>query len=89
MSEFAGHNQTVAGEPLREIIKRLGRIDDEIAELAEEKSQVRQMAKRAGFDVRIINIVMQRSRQDRETVAETDQLVEMYERALKAVEGGA
>lgn len=80
-----GHNSTVPGARLREIIRRLARIDEEMAALGEDKSAIRQQAKGEGFDVKIINIVMNRRRRDPDVLAETDALVEMYERALNAL----
>lgn len=83
--EGMGHNRAVAGARLREIITRLSRIDAEMAALGEDKSAIRQQAKGEGFDVKIINIVMNRRRRDPEALAETDALVEMYEKALNAL----
>lgn len=88
-NEGMGHNQIIAGAQLREFITRLQRIDDEMAALGEDKSAVRQQAKAAGFDVKIINIVMNRRRRDPDVLAEIDAMVEMYERALKGLEAGA
>lgn len=82
-----GHNQTIAAERLRFYFDRLRRLDDEIAELGQDKSNVRQQAKGEGFDIKIINMVMQRMRQGRDTVAETDALIALYEGALKGMEG--
>lgn len=84
--EGIGHNRTIAAEQLRGYFHRLRRLDEEIAALAEDKANVRQEARGAGFDIRIMNMVMQRMRQSADVVAETDALIALYEGALKGME---
>ena len=80
-----GHNgiNGAAATALRSFFQRITRIEEEIAGLNADKSEIYSELKAQGFDPKIMRIVMNRQKQDREAVAELDELIQLYENALR------
>lgn len=84
-----GHN----GQ-LRALVERIERLEEEIAELNSDKSEIYKEAKSNGFDAKIIRKVVAARREDPAARQEEDALFDMYMAALepdgfvRAHEGG-
>jgi uncharacterized protein (UPF0335 family) len=59
-----GHNSSVAGAQLRQIVERIERLESEIAALNDDKREVYTEAKSAGFDTKIIKQIIGIRRKD-------------------------
>ena len=88
MSEI-GHNSGetadtngLAVERLRSVIERYERLDEERKALMEDQKDLMAEAKSAGFDTKVVKIIIQRRAKERAELEELDTLVEVYERAL-------
>lgn len=75
-----------AAEQLKALIERLEDLNDQAADIASEKSEVRARAKGEGFDVPTITAIVKRRKVERDkgaqAVLEADLLLETYEQAL-------
>ena len=87
MSQIGNNSapQTSA-EMLRGFIGRIVLLEDGRRELAADIKAVKDEAKAAGFDVRVINRVLQRMKFDSLEVDAMDQLVALYEQHLRGAE---
>lgn len=72
----------IAGARLRQLIERIERLEEEKRELAEDIKDVKAEAKSAGFDLKIIALVLKRRKMSREEAEETDALLEQYLQAI-------
>ena len=75
-------SNTVAADQLRSIIERIERLDEEIKDLNEDKSDVMKEAKGNGFDVKVIKKLMQIRRRDPAELQEEEAILDMYKQAL-------
>lgn len=83
-AEVEAHDaaRNLAGERLTQIVERIERIDEEIKNLRSDRTDIMSEAKAAGFDTLIIRLILKRRKVDRETLAEMDDLLDSYERAM-------
>jgi uncharacterized protein (UPF0335 family) len=72
----------VAAEQLRSIISRIERLDDERKALGEDRKEIMQEARSAGFDLKAIRALLKERKQDEAEREELEALVETYRRAL-------
>lgn len=72
----------IAADRLRSIVERIERLDSERAALGEDRKEVFQEAKSAGYDVKALRILIRERKQDATDREETETLVEVYRRAL-------
>lgn len=72
----------IAGDRLKSFVDRIERLEEEIATLNTDKSEVYKEAKGQGFDVPTIRKIIQRRRKDKDAVDEADALLDVYERAI-------
>lgn len=80
-----GHNsQVMLADVVKQYVRRLDNLDEEIKGLNDDKREVYAEAKANGLDPRVLKIVMRRRRQDPAERDEADALVATYERALEA-----
>lgn len=90
MSEI-GHNSGdtaiggIAAEALRQYVERWERLEDEKKAISADQKDVLSQAKNAGFDVSIIRQILRLRKMDEQERMETEQLVELYKRALNMV----
>lgn len=70
------------GAELRQIIEVLERVDADKAELAEHRKEVLADAVGRGYDKKVLAKVLARRKMDRDTLAEEDAVLTMYEDAL-------
>src|SRR5499426_3797605 len=73
----------IAGDQLRSLLDRYGRLQDEIDELNDDKSELMKEVEGQGFDKKVFKIVFKRRRMGKDQCDEEDTLVELYERALE------
>jgi uncharacterized protein (UPF0335 family) len=73
----------IAGDQLRSLLDRYGRLQDEIDELNDDKSELMKEVEGQGFDKKVFKIVFKRQRMGKEQCDEEDSLVELYERAIE------
>ena len=83
--EAEATSRAMAGERLRGIIERIEKIDEEVASLRSDKSDIFAEAKGDGFDVAVIRLLIRIRKMDRATREEQEELLSLYERAI---EGG-
>ncbi|WP_408585937.1 DUF2312 domain-containing protein [Novosphingobium sp.] len=67
---------------LRGLVQRIQRIDEEIADLGKDRSDVFSEAKALGYDTKIIRQVLKRMRMRPEDRSEADAMLERYESAV-------
>jgi uncharacterized protein (UPF0335 family) len=79
----------IAGDQLRSFVERIERLEEEGRALGQDKKEVYAEAKGTGFDTNIIKMIVKRRRLGEGAVAEADELLEIYERAIKESEEGA
>src|SRR5262249_34438783 len=77
----------IAGDQLRSLLDRYGRLQDEIDELNDDKSELMKEVEGQGFDKKVFKIVFKRRRMGKEQCDEEDTLVELYERVLEEKPG--
>lgn len=82
MSERGVGDNSVNGERLRLFLERVERLEEEKATLADDVKDVYAEAKGEGYDVRIMRAVVRRRRQDKDALAEQEELMRVYLRAL-------
>lgn len=76
-----GHN-SISAQALEGYVKRIERLKEERAALAEDEKQVFSEAKGNGFDVKIMREVIRLRAMDPSDVAERRALVDLYMEAL-------
>ncbi len=74
-----GDNST---KQLRSYVGRIERLEEEVAALNADKSEVYSETKAAGFDKKTLRKLVARRRKDRSDVVEEDALLDMYEAAM-------
>lgn len=72
----------VAADRLRSIIERVERLNEEVKALKADTKDVFQEAKSAGFDVKVLRLIIRLRALDPSEVAEQDALTDLYRRAL-------
>jgi uncharacterized protein (UPF0335 family) len=72
----------VSGAQLRQFISRAETLEAEKAELAEQIREVMAEAKGEGYDVKIIRQLMRIRKMKKEELAEQEELLDLYRRAL-------
>src|SRR5262245_58623498 len=77
----------IAGDQLRSLLDRYGRLQDEIDEINDDKSELMKEVEGQRFDKKIFKIVFKRRRMGKEQRDEEDSLVELYERAIEGRAG--
>lgn len=77
----AGHN-SFAKDRLISIVERIERINEEIADLSEDKKDVFGEAKSAGFDVKVIRECIRLRKQDSNERAVFEEILQLYKSAL-------
>src|SRR5262247_4607 len=73
----------IAGDQLRSLLDRYGRLQDDIDELNDDKSELMKEVEGQGFDKKVFKIVFKRRRMGKDQCDEEDTLVALYERALE------
>lgn len=79
MVEAIGGN---AAARLLAFVERIERLDEEAANLGDDRKEVYAEAKSTGFDTKILKLVVKRRRMDPADRQEDEALLETYERAL-------
>jgi uncharacterized protein (UPF0335 family) len=82
MSETIG----VAGDRIRSFIERIEQIESELKDLNEAKKEVFAEAKGEGFDVKVLKEILKLRKQDQDERDEQETLLDVYLRAMDAVE---
>ena len=82
MSEPIGHNSGVSGERLRSIIKRIEKLEDDKAAVAEDIKEVYAEAKGTGFDTKIIRAIVKARKIEIEKRREQLELFDLYASAI-------
>lgn len=80
-----GHNSNVgdiAGDRLKSFIERVERLEKERRALSADIREVFAEAKGAGFDIKIMRMVIRLRRMDEDDLAEQEALFDIYKRAL-------
>ena len=85
MTEIGHNSAPAAAENLRHLTASIEKLDDQRALITEEIKELFDEAKAFGFDTKIFRAVLRRRKMEREKLAEFDELIAKYERAL---EGG-
>jgi uncharacterized protein (UPF0335 family) len=73
----------VAADRLQSIVERIERLEEEKKALSADIKDVFAEAKSAGFDVKILRLVIKLRALDPDTLQEQDTLLELYRRALE------
>ena len=71
-----------SGEKLATYVERVERLTEERDALSADIREVKAEAKAAGFDVKILNKVVQRRKRSRSELEEEDDLIRLYEEAV-------
>lgn len=79
------HVDNQAAARLKSIIDRIERLDQERKDLGEDRKEVMQEAKAAGFSLPAIRALLKERRQDQAEREELEHLVEVYRAALGAL----
>lgn len=78
-----GHNSgNVAADRLRSLIERIERLDEERKALASDTKDIFAEAKSAGFDVKVMRMLLRIRKQEPAEVEEQETLLDVYRRAL-------
>ncbi len=72
----------VSGAELRQYIERIETLEHEKAELGEQIRDTCAEAKTEGFDIKIVRQLIRMRRMKKEDLAEQEELLELYRRAL-------
>lgn len=79
MSEPQGHNSK---DQLKSIVERIEKLDEEIKEKREDKSEIFAEAKGVGYDVKVLRKVIAIRKQDVNARQEQETILETYMQAL-------
>jgi uncharacterized protein (UPF0335 family) len=89
----AGHNSNaeaglggIAAERLQSLVGRIERLEAEKAAISRDIREVYAEAKGAGFDVKVLRVVVNRRKMDKDERARVETMIETY---LAAIESGA
>lgn len=83
MTEVAG----IAADQLRSFVERIERLTEEKAALQSDIKDIFAEAKSNGFDVKVIRLLIAERKLDEADREERDSLLELYRRALGALDG--
>ena len=72
----------IAGDVLRSYIERIERLEEEKAGIAANIREIFAEAKGNGFDTKVMRQVLKLRKMEPHDVAEQDELLELYKRAL-------
>jgi len=75
---------SVAADELRQFVERVERLEAEKQDAAEAQKEVFAEAKGRGYDTAVLRKVIARRKMDRDSLAEQEAILEMYETALGA-----
>ena len=75
-------SEVIEAEKLKQIITKIETIEQEKQEAADLLKDVFNEAKSMGFDVKIIKHVIKLRKKDKDTLAEEDNLIDLYREAL-------
>ena len=75
-------NTGVAAEELKQFIERLERLEEEKAALAGDIKEVYSEAKSAGFETKIMRMLVRLRKMDAQERTEQDQLLDVYKQAV-------
>jgi uncharacterized protein (UPF0335 family) len=86
----AGHNQpptdqATAANRLRSIVERWERLEEEVKALRGDQKDIFAEAKSAGYDLKVLRLLIKRRGMERAEVEEQDSLLDTYEIALGLV----
>ena len=74
----------ISGNRVRSFVERVEQLDQEMAELSEQKKEVFAEAKGEGFDVKILKEIIKLRKQDQDERDEHDTLLDVYMRAMES-----
>lgn len=80
--QAADNTYRVAANELRQFIERIGRLDAEKKDLAEQHKEVMSEAKSRGYDTKILRKVIALRKREPDDIAEEEAVMEMYKEAL-------
>jgi len=72
----------IAAEQLRSFVERIERLEEEKTNIASDIKDVYAEAKSSGFDTKIMRQIVRMRKMDRDDLAEQDELLELYRRAI-------
>lgn len=78
---------SAAANRLIGFVERIERIEEEMAGLKSDRSDIYAEVKSAGYDVPVVRAIIRRRRLDRMTREEMDDLIATYERAIEGRAG--
>ena len=76
------HEGGIAADRLRSVIERVERLEEERKALASDIKDIFSEAKSAGFDVKVIRILLRLRKMEPADAEEQDTLTDIYRRAL-------
>jgi uncharacterized protein (UPF0335 family) len=82
MSDFSG----ISSDHLRQFIERIEKLTEEKADIMDAIKEVYNEAKSNGFDVPVLRQIIKNLKQDREKLAEQEELMAVYMTALGEAE---
>lgn len=81
MTENDSNYRVTAGE-LRQFVERYERLEAEKTDIADQQKEVMAEAKGRGYDTKVIRLVIARRKRDRDSLAEEEAVLDLYEDAL-------
>lgn len=81
MSE-PGNNSGISAERLKSFVKRIERLEEDKAAIAEDLREVYSELKSTGFDAKIVRVIIRERKIEIEKRRERDELLELYRSAL-------
>lgn len=79
----SGSTESIEGGQLLAFVERIENLEEDKRQTAEDIKDVYAEAKGTGFDVKVIRKVIARRRADRDKLAEEEQLIALYEQAIR------
>jgi uncharacterized protein (UPF0335 family) len=76
-----GHN--ASADLIKSTVSRFENIEEQVVALRADQKEVMGNAKALGLDVKVLRQLIRVRKQDPDAVAETEQLLEVYRRALE------
>ena len=81
----AGHNSyNVAAGELQQFVSQIEGLESEKKDIADQIKEIYSEAKARGYDASVLRLVIQRRKKNRDDLAETEAILELYETALAA-----
>lgn len=78
------HDTGIAGSRVRSFVERVEQLEQEIAEISEQKKEVFAEAKGEGFDVKILKEIIKLRKLDKDERDEHETLLDVYMRAMES-----